>query len=130
MSTVQEQLDACQLQTLADMLRKLQFGTLVSGMVPRRIARTGLASGATHVEPEAGAILVCSIADDAALTMIEAGTAGAGEVLVEYDAEGVATLTFGDGAQTAYRVVKMVLPSGSAGSGLASELAADSGAST
>lgn len=125
MSTVQEVLDLANPNSLADMLRKLQTGQLVSGLIPRRIERSGLASSATHVEPEAGLISMVEVGT-ATLVMVGAdSTAGAGEVNVTYDAEGVATLVFGDGANTAYDVTKMVLPTGTAGSGLGAELAAD-----
>lgn len=122
MATVRETLNMGMPVAIPDALRQLSFGDLLAGLIPRRIARTGLASAATHVEPEAGVILTVSVADGAALSIIEAGSAGAGEALVVYDANGVATITFGDGAQTDYRVVKMVLPSG-----LSTKLAADNG---
>jgi hypothetical protein len=118
--TIQTLLDKANPNDLPANLKRLRdsddngFGALIAGLIPRRIARTGLTSGATHVEPEPGLVSVVSIADDAALTIIEAGTAGAGEALVTYDADGVATIVFGDGAQTAYRVVKQVLPKGMA----------------
>lgn len=110
--TVQAKLNAANPNDVPAELQRITFGDLVAGMIPRRIARSGLASSATHVEPEPGLVTVVAIADDAALTIIEAGTAGAGEVLVTYDANGVATLVFGDGVNTAYRVVKTVLPAG------------------
>jgi hypothetical protein len=37
------------------------------------------------------------------------GTAGAGEVTVTYDANGLATLIFGDGVVTAYNVIQSTL---------------------
>ena len=122
MSTVQSTLNAGEPNSFPDAIRRLNFGDLLAGLVPRRLVRTGLTSSATHVEPEAGLISIVAIADDAALTKIEAGTAGAGEVLVAYDSEGVATLTFGDGANTGYRVVKTVLPTA-----LVANLALDNG---
>lgn len=109
MSTVQEALNLANPNSIADMAREITLGDLLAGLVPRNLVRA-VASSATQVEPEPGALFIVAIADDAALTQIEAGTAGAGEVLVVYDTNGVATLTFGDGVQTAYRVVKQVLP--------------------
>lgn len=122
MATVSQTLDRGHANTIPDAMRRVSLGAILAGLVPRRIARTGLVSGATHVEPEAGALLIVALADGAALIQIENGTAGAGEVLVVYNAQGVATLTFGDGAQTAYRVVKTVLPAN-----LATNLAANNG---
>lgn len=119
--TNQDALNLSNANNLPDLMRQLPWGDMLAGMVPRRIARTGLSSSATHIEPDAGMISIVSIADNAALIMIEAGTAGAGEVKVTYSSAGVATLVFGDGAQTAYRVVKTVLPDG-----LVDFLAADS----
>lgn len=111
MSTTQEALNLANPNFIAAMFRKVLIGDIIAGLIPRNLVRA-VASSATHIEPEAGAIFIVAIADDAALLQIEAGTAGAGEVLVVYDSEGVATLTFGDGAQTAYRVVKQVLSTG------------------
>lgn len=118
MPSLQDNLDRANPNTLPADLQRIRdvngdgFGALLAGLIPRRIVRAGLASNATQIEPEAGLVSTVAIADDAALTIIEAGTAGAGEALVIYDANGVATITFGDGAQTGYRVIKQVLPAG------------------
>lgn len=115
MATPQTALNSGQPTLVPDAMQATSMGDILAGLVPRRLVRT-VASSATQIEPEPGALLIVSIADDAALLMIEAGTAGAGEALVTYDADGVATIVFGDGAQTAYRVVKQVLPAGHAAS--------------
>ena len=123
MSDVQEALDLANPTDLPDQLRKVSPGALVAGMIPRLIDRTGLTSGATHVEPEPGAVLAVDLAGTTLAIVSPNDTAGAGEVEITYDSDGVATLVFGDGAQTAYSVVKTVLPAG-----LSTVLAADSGA--
>lgn len=122
MSTVQEALNIANPNSLPDMVRKVTLGDIVAGLIPRLEARTGLVSSATQVEPEPGPILSVSIATGAVLLILMDGVAAAGEVLVTYDADGVATLVFGDGAQTAYKVLKMVMPAG-----LDAVLTADSG---
>jgi hypothetical protein len=126
--TVQDQIDLANDSTLGNMLAQLRdpdgdgFGKILAGLIPRLIARSGLTSSATQIEPEAGAILIVTdTAGTTALTQVT-GTAGAGEVQVTYDSNGVATLVFGSGAVTAYNVVKQVLPAG-----LGASLAADGG---
>lgn len=120
----QDALNLANPNSLADLLRLVLVGDLLAGMVPREIVRTGLTSSATHVEPEAGKIDMVLNASNATLALVGASdTAGAGEVQVTYDSEGVATLVFGDGANTAYTVTKTVLPAG-----LGTTLAAETGA--
>ena len=98
MSNVQEALNIANPNSLPDMARRVELGDIVAGLIPRVAARTGLASSATQVEPEPGAILaVTDTAGTTAITMVT-GTAGAGEVTVSYDTDGVATLVFGSGA--------------------------------
>ena len=99
------------------------FGSLLLGLAPGEfVLRSGLTSSATHIDgitdavtgvftPEAGRIhAVLDLAGTSELTIIRVGVAGAGEVLVVYDANGVPTLTFGDGANTGYQVDKARLP--------------------
>lgn len=86
-------------------------GFFLRSFVPGLLERSGLASLATHIETSPGTIFaVTDTAGTAKLTLIIGGTAGAGEVLVVYDAGGVPTLTFGDGAVTGYKVLKQELP--------------------
>lgn len=86
---------------------------LLSLFVPTFKVRTGLASSATHVEERPGLILgVLDAAGAAQRAIILVGAAGAGQVLVTYDAAGVPTLVFGDGANTGYRVLKIEAPAG------------------
>lgn len=120
--TIQQMLDQSNDSTLPNSLAQLRdssgngLGAILAGLVPRLIARTGLTSSATQVEPEAGAILVVTdTAGTTAITMVS-GSPGAGEVQVTYDGNGVATLVFGSGAVTAYNVIKQVLPAGLADS--------------
>jgi len=125
MSTVQEQLNLASPTTIADMLRKVSFGDVLAGLVPRLEQRTGLASNAVQVEPEAGEIKAVESPSGTNLAIVGPGaTPAAGEVAIAYDSNGVATLTF-NAAVTAYDVVKTVLPTG-----LGDALAAESGAAT
>ncbi|HVI04133.1 MAG TPA: hypothetical protein VM869_35825 [Enhygromyxa sp.] len=119
--TIQDMLDLSNDSTVLKALAQLRddggegFGAILAGLIPRTIARTGLASSATQVEPEAGAIFVVTdTAGTTAYTMVT-GTPGAGEVQVTYSSNGVATLVF-NSAVTAYNVVKQVLPAGLADS--------------
>jgi hypothetical protein len=92
------------------------LGSVLKGMSPGLALRTGLASSATHVEDLPGR--VHAVVDEAGavnLTIVYAGAAGAGEVLVTYstvEPVGVPTLVFGDGANTGYQIDKDVLPTG------------------
>ena len=110
--TIQDAFNNSNPVNLADLFRAVPLGDLLAGMIPSTIARTGLVASATHVEPEPGAISLVSIAPGAVLAILLDGVPGAGEVLVTYDADGVATLLFGDGAQTAYKVTKSKVPPG------------------
>lgn len=110
MSTVQASLDRCYPGELPDLLKKASPGELFAGMIPRLVERTGLASSATQVHSLPGPIFaVTDTAGTTAITMVT-GTAGAGEVQVTYDADGLATLVFGSGAVTAYNVLQCVIP--------------------
>jgi hypothetical protein len=89
------------------------LGYLLANLVPGFKVRSGLTSSATHVEDNPGTILaVLDAAGTTQLTMLLASgaVAGAGEVAVTYDAAGVPTLVFGDGANTGYQVLKLELP--------------------
>lgn len=117
MATTQQLLDQSNETTQQTGLRQLLdedengFGYLLAGLVPGFRLRTGLTSLATHIEDNPG--LIHAVLDEAGaveLTIIHVGVAGAGEVLVVYDAAGVPTLTFGDGANTGYQVLKNELP--------------------
>ena len=88
-------------------------GAFLRSFVPALVERSGLVSGATHIEAAAGLITgVTDTAGTAKMSIIVGGTAAAGEVLIVYDGAGVPTLTFGDGARTGYKVVKQELPDG------------------
>lgn len=112
MSTRTQSLNKANPNEIADLFRLISIGDIMAGLIPRHRSRTGLASSATQVHDVPGAILqVIDAAGTTALAIVS-GTAGAGEVQVTYDANGLATLVFGDGANTAYRVNQQVLPSG------------------
>ncbi len=120
MSTVQQVLDKAPPHAMADMLRKISFGELLAGLRPRLVARADLASSATQIHSVPGAILQVTDAAGTTAVTIVTGTAGAGEVTVTYDANGLATLVFGTGAVTAYNVLQLAIPAG-----LVAALAAD-----
>lgn len=101
MATVQQILDDGNPNTIGDMLKLVKLGTYLAGSsTPTAFALTGLASSATHIHPTPGRIVGINLAGTNKL-LVYAGTAAAGEVKVTYTA-GVATLVFGDGANTAY----------------------------
>jgi hypothetical protein len=79
------------------------LGSVLKGMSPGLALRTGLASSDTHIEALPGR--VHAVTDEA----------GAVSLLVTYstvEPVGVATLVFGDGANTGYQIDKDVLPTG------------------
>lgn len=84
------------------------FGSMIaSTYTPGFVVRSGLTSSATHIEERPGLIhAVLDAAGAAERSIIHVGAPGAGQVLVTYDAAGVPTLLFGDGANTGYRVLK------------------------
>lgn len=88
------------------------FGTMLKSLaVPAVQAFTGLTSSADQTAPYPG--WVFGIATGGAnKTLIYDGSAGAGEVLVVYDADGIPTFTFGDGAVTAYDLWQAAMPVG------------------
>lgn len=111
MATRQEALDRRQPTHLADLVGDMNTGSVFAGLVPRPVVRTGLTSGATHVHSVPGAILAVTSSADAPQAMIAEGAPAANQVRVEYDANGLATLTF-NGAVTGYKVLQMALPAG------------------
>lgn len=93
------------------------FGSMLEQLfVPAWKARTGLSSSATHVETLPGTIIQVTDSAGTSALAIVSGTAGAGEVKVSYDSAGIPTLVFGDGANTAYNVIKFEAPAGLAAS--------------
>jgi hypothetical protein len=90
------------------------FGNMLSSAyTPGFLTRSGLTSSATHIEVRPGMILaVLDAAGAVERTVIHAGVAAPGQVLVTYSAEGIPTLVFGDGANTGYRVLKLEGPVG------------------
>lgn len=86
---------------------------LLSLLVPTLKVRSGLTNAATHIEERPGFILgVLDAAGAAQRAIILVGVPIAGEVLVTYDAAGIPTLLFGDGANTGYQVLKIEAPEG------------------
>ena len=125
MATNQEALDRANPNDTHDAMRTVSLGEILDGLRPRTVGRTGLASLATHVHNAPGSILAVEEPVGTLNTIVAAGvTAGAGEVSSSFDADGLASLTFGDGVTTAYSCECTVLP---AGHGVT--MAADSGAS-
>lgn len=101
MATVQQILDDGNPNTIGDMLKLVKLGSFLAGnATPAAFVLTGLSSSATHIHPTPGKIVGVDLAGTN-LLLVYAGSAAAGEVKVTYTA-GVATLVFGDGANTAY----------------------------
>lgn len=89
------------------------FGSMLAELfVPAWKVRTGLNSSATQLETLPGTIVLVADAAGTSAKAIVPGTAGAGEVTVTYDSNGIPTLVFGDGAVTGYQVIKFEGPVG------------------
>lgn len=112
MSTVQQALDTANPNDIAVRLRQVTTGALIAGMIPSERTLSGLASSATHVHDIPGVIHQVALAAAQKNIVTSADTPGVGEVGVTYDTNGVATLLFGDGANTAYTVIATQLPVG------------------
>jgi len=112
MATVQDRLNTASPSDIADRFRQLPIGDILAGLIPSQATYAGLASSATHVNPVAGNITAVSVSAAAKVIVDSTVTAGAGEVQVTYDAQGVGTLVFGDGANTGYTVTLNALPAG------------------
>ena len=115
--TVQDHLNSSNINSIADALRSVKIGEVIPGLIPRWISKTGLASSATQMLYDGGSavpkkqpLIVLAVTDgsDAHLDIVAAG-AGAGKVVVAYDADAVPTFTF-SGAVTAFKVLGCVLP--------------------
>lgn len=119
--TVQEALDACNPSFAWDAMRQIDMGTLVAGLLPRIVTRSGLDSAAAQVHNSPGLVSSVNSTAGTPLAIVHGSAPDAGEVRIEYTA-GVATLTFA-AAVTGYTCACQVLPTG-----LAALLAADSGA--
>ena len=129
MATVQEALNIAQPNDLPDMLRKVNLGDIIAGMlvpVTDSVAR----AVAAHVcvldtAGEVKAVTATAGGTTGNCLLVPAGaTPATGQVAVSYSAEGVATLTFAAGdAVTACKVQKTTMPAG-----LGTILAADAGA--
>ena len=112
MATVQDRLDTASPNDLPDRFRQVSMGVLIAGLIPAERTLTSLASSATHVHDVPGVIHQVALGAAQKVIVTSADTAGAGEVKVTYDTNGLATLVFGDGANTAYTVVAQSLPTG------------------
>ena len=91
------------------------FGQILRGMTPGFVSRTGLVSGATHIEELPGRIhAVLDFAGTTEQLIKHVGAPGANEVLITYSdgtstPKGTPTLVF-NGAVTGYQVDKHELP--------------------
>lgn len=117
---IRDVLDNALPTNLPDAIREVQLGTLLAGLIPRLRVYTGLTSAAAQVlnseldgsgDDQAGVILQVNDSSDAPLAIITSGAVGAGECKVEYDSEGVPTLTF-NAAVTGFKVLCQFLPAG------------------
>lgn len=112
MPTRQDELDRAnanslpaQLRGLWDGTNSLGFGAILAALRPRNRTRT-VASSTTQVHDQASIIYNVESPVGTNLLMVSGGTAGAGEVSVDYDADtGVPTLEF-NGAVTTYTVAE------------------------
>lgn len=112
MATVQERLNIASPIDIADRFRQLPVGDIMAGQIPTLVSRSGLASSATQVHSSAGQILTASNGGGTALGIVNPDvTVGATTVVVAYDANGLATLTF-NAAVTAYDVTMLAMPAG------------------
>ncbi len=112
MATVQKRMNIASPSDLADRNRQVQMGDVVAGSIPVLVDRTGLASSATQVHSAAGQIVTVSNGGGTALGIVNPDvTVGATTVVVAYDADGLATLTF-NAAVTAYSATYMPAPAG------------------
>jgi len=112
MATVQDRLNTASPGDLPDRFRQLTLGDLIAGLIPSERTLSGLTSSATHIHDIPGLIVGVALGAVPKAIVLSADTAGAGEVKVTYDSDGLATLVFGDGANTAYTVVATQLPAG------------------
>ncbi len=124
MSTVEQSLDQANPNTLPDMLRKVEIGTLVGGMTPVSTTIGPVTTATVHVHTVPGPILTVNVTTTNIPIVAGGTTPAAGEVAIAYSAVGVATLTFGT-TRTDYTATQISLPAD-----LSTTLAADSGAST
>lgn len=113
--TIQERLALTLPTDLADCLHKVLIAEIVAGLVPRTVTLSGLTPAAAQVMVDEDGVecpgLIASVntSAPAGLTIIHSGAVGAGEVKIEYDANGLATLTF-EAAVTAFSVTMMRIP--------------------
>jgi hypothetical protein len=107
--TVAEHLAFSNPATLADALRIAKIGDIIAGLIPRTVTLTGLTSAAAQTMTVPGLIASVNDATFTPLSIIHSGAVGAGEVKIEYDADGLATLTF-NAAVTAFNVTMIALP--------------------
>lgn len=107
--TVQELVNRANITDFAAYAKKLNLGDIIAGLVPKPRTLSGLASNATQVHDVAAALLFVQTPVGTNLAQITAGSPGAGEVSVDYDAEGIPTLIFA-AAVTTYTVVEQTLP--------------------
>ncbi len=119
--TNQEAIDAANPSFLCDALRQVDLGTLLTGLSPRIVTRSGLASSAEQVHNTPGLVGSVNSTAGTPLAIVHGSAPDSGEVRIEYTA-GVATLTFA-AAVTGYTCACIVLPTGHAAA-----MAADSGA--
>lgn len=109
--TVQQLLNRANITDFAAYAKGINLGDIIAGLKGNVRALTGLTSSATHVHDVAGKISTVELVEGTPLAIVT-GTAGVGQVAITYDVQGVATLVFGDGAQTSYIVTEQTLPAG------------------
>lgn len=113
--SVSEILRHSNIHSLADAFKALKLDQFIAGQIPRWVSKTGLTSSATQIHygddlttPQPFQVMAVTLADDTPLAIV-AGSIGAGEVVVAYDASGVPTFTF-NAAVTGYKVKGCPIP--------------------
>lgn len=108
--TVQELLNRANITDFAAYAKLISLGDIIAGLIPAARTRT-VTSGATQIHDVAASLTNVESPVGTNLSMITAGSPGAGEVSVDYDTEGIPTLIFA-AAVTTYTVTEQTLPAG------------------
>lgn len=119
MATIQASLDKANLGELDRLLAKVKLGTALAALKPTIRTRSGLASSAAQVHDVPGLIASVNATAGTPLSIVHGSAPDSGEVRIEYDADGLATLTF-NAAVTGYTCSQMGYSDGT----LADQLAA------
>lgn len=109
--TKKDALNDANVTTLPTLFRESAIGSIIAGLIPSEITRTGLTSGTTHVHNSRGLIVSVASGTTAQTIVTSNVTLASNQVKITYDANGLPTLVF-NAATTAYTVVELALPEG------------------